>query len=187
MARELSAAMLNAIALNQLRPVMLAQIGTASADVLVWTGVGNLTWNSLTFLGVGNFGGISTVEETSDLKAAGLTFSLSGVPSSMISIALGSMRYGRTVNLWFGLFDITTDALIEDPYLMFSGLTDVPAIDEGAEASVISLSAENRLIDLERPRVRRYTTEDQKIDDASDLGFEFVPILQEKEIIWGRA
>ena len=31
-----------------------------------------------------------------------------------------------------------------------------------------------------------YTNEDQKIDFTSDLGFEFIPDLQDKEITWGK-
>ena len=31
-----------------------------------------------------------------------------------------------------------------------------------------------------------YTLEDQKIDYPTDVGFEFIPDLQDKEIIWGK-
>ena len=184
MARDLSAAMLAAIAANTIKPVMIAKLGTSGADLNVWTGVGDLTFEAETYTGVGNFGGVSMIQETSELQASGVTFSLSGVPSSLISAALGSMRYGRTAKLWFGLIDTTTGALVDPPYLMFTGKTDVPSIDEGPETSVVSITAENRLIDLERSRVRRYTHEDQQIDHAGDLGFEYVQSLQDAEITW---
>jgi hypothetical protein len=48
------------------------------------------------------------------------------------------------------------------------------------------LTAESRLIDLERSRERRYTSEDQKIDYPNDKGLEFIADLQDKEIVWGR-
>jgi hypothetical protein len=163
---------------------MIAKIGTSGADLNVWTGIGDLSFEAETYSGVGNFGGVSAVQETSQLQATGVTFSLSGVPSSLISTALGSMRYGRPANLWFGLIDTTTGLLVDAPYKIFSGLTDVPDIDEGPETSVVSITAENRLIDLERPRVRRYTHEDQQIDHPGDLGFEYVTSLQEAEILW---
>ena len=63
---------------------------------------------------------------------------------------------------------------------------DQMQITEGADASQISLSVESRLIDLERVRVRRYTSEDQKSRFPSDLAFQFVNDLQDKEIFWGR-
>jgi hypothetical protein len=186
MARALTAAMLAAVQSGRVRPVLIAKIGTAAADLRVWTGIGNLTFESEIYSGVGNFGGVSEIQETNELMAAGLTYTLSGVPSEIVSIALGQMRYGRPAVLWFGLIDETTNSLITDPYKMFSGLTDVPMIDEGFDTATISITAENRLIDLERPRVRRYTTEDQKLDDATDKGFEFVPGLQDAVITWGR-
>ena len=40
------------------------------------------------------------------------------------------------------------------------------------------------MIDLQRPKSRRYTKEDQQIDFPTDLGFDFVPELQDIQIIW---
>lgn len=185
MARNFTAAMLSAIVAGTVRPVLLAKIGTASADVLVWNGIGDLIFNGETYLGTGKFGGVASVEEVSNLQAAGTTFTLSGIPSAYISMALQNMRYGKTAMLWFGLLDTTTGALINTPEPIFSGLTDVPSIDEGPDTATISISAENRLSDLNRPRVRRYTTEDQKIDDPTDLGFEYVQALQDAKLFWG--
>ena len=38
---------------------------------------------------------------------------------------------------------------------------------------------------LKRSRERRYTHDDQQIDFPGDLGFEFVPKLQELNLVWG--
>jgi hypothetical protein len=70
---------------------------------------------------------------------------------------------------------------------MFSGFMDVMTINEGADYSEIILTLENKLLQLERSRERRYTDADQKIDYPNDDGFEFVTTLQDKEIVWGRA
>lgn len=77
-------------------------------------------------------------------------------------------------------------AVVSDPYLLFSGRMDLMNIDDGGETCIISISAESRLIDLDRTRERRYTSEDQKIDFPNDKGLEFVADLQDKEIVWGR-
>ena len=164
MARALTAAMIAAITAGTVRPVLIAKIGTYGADVNAWTGIGDLTFQSEIYSGVGNFGGVSQVNETSDLRAAGMNFSLSGISSSMISTALGNIRYGRPAMLWLGLYDMASGVLVADPYRLFTGQTDVPTIDEGPETSVITISAESRLIDLDRARARRYTPEDQNIN-----------------------
>ena len=104
----------------------------------------------------------------------------------MVSTALGQVQQGRSCQLFLGALNITTGALIADPYELFAGFTDVTVIEENAESATISISAENRLIDLERPRVRRYTDEDQKSEYSTDVGFEFVPSLQDKVIVFGK-
>lgn len=184
MSRALSAEMLSAIAANTLRPVLIAKITTTSGSARLWTGIGDLQFESETYTGVGHFGGVSNVQESSYLQANGITFSLSGVPSAYLSMALGQIQYGRPAILWFGLVDVATGLLVNSPYKIFSGLTDVPAINEGPDTSEVLISAESRLADLERPRVRRYTHEDQQIDHPGDRGFEYVTALQDMEIEW---
>ena len=48
------------------------------------------------------------------------------------------------------------------------------------------MTAESKLIDLERSRARRYTSEDQKIDYPDDKGLDFIADLQDKAVVWGR-
>ncbi len=78
------------------------------------------------------------------------------------------------------------DQLVDDPYLLKRGQLDVAVIDDTGESCKISVSYEDRLVDLQRPRERRYTHEDQQIDYPGDKGFEFVPTLQDMQLQWGR-
>ena len=185
MARALSAAMLAAIAAGTIRPVLIVKIGTTGADINLWTGIGDITHLGETYNGVGSLGGVSPVQETQNLEATGMSFTLTGIDSAMVSAILGSMRYGRPAKMWLGLIDIDTNLLVDAPTKMFVGLTDVPSMEDGAEFATISITAENRLADLERPRSRRYTTEDQKLTDPTDQGFDYVPTLQDAVFPWG--
>ena len=63
---------------------------------------------------------------------------------------------------------------------------DVMTVDDDGATAQISITAESKLIDLERSRARRYTSEDQKIDFPNDKGLEFITGLQDKTIVWGR-
>ena len=58
-------------------------------------------------------------------------------------------------------------------------------ISDGGDTATIKLTAESRLIDLDRSRERRFTSEDQKIEFPDDKGLEYVDDLQDKEIVWG--
>ncbi len=191
MARNLTPAMIAAVQAGTVAPFLITKINTAGGDVRVWNGKGDLPFDdgsgsgTETYIGVGTYGGISAVQESADMKANGITLSLSGIPSSMISTVLGEIEQGRKASIWLGFFDASTNAVIADPYELFSGQTDIPEIVESGDTSTVSISIENRLIDLEKKRVRRYTKEDQQRDFPADQGFDFVPSLQDKDIQFG--
>jgi len=184
MARSLTAAMLTALAAGTVRPCPIAEIEVAGGFVRAWNGIGDLLFGGQNYTGLGDLAGVSPVKESSDIRANNVQFQLSGIPAAMMSTALGSVRWNKSAKLWLGLLD-ASEALIADPYLMFSGFTDVPAIEESGATARISISAESRLVDLKRSRVRTYTPEDQRRDYPADKGFDFVAGLQDAQIIFG--
>ena len=115
------------------------------------------------------------------MEAKGATLSMSGIPSSFLSLALQEPYQGRECRIYFG---VTSDP--SDYVEVFSGELDQMNIEEQADTANISVTAENVLIKLERPVVRRFTNEDQKSRFPSDRGLEYVASLQDKEIFWGR-
>jgi hypothetical protein len=162
MARDLTAGMTSAIVAPVVAPVFLFFADFPSGAVRAWTGFGNLTFDGDTYIGVGDFGGVERVDESTDLRANGCRFTLSGIPSSLLSAALSDDYQGRTCSLFLGVLDLSSGALIADPYQVFSGRMDVMTIEDGADTASIGLDAENRLIDLYRPRETRYTNEEQQ-------------------------
>jgi hypothetical protein len=59
-------------------------------------------------------------------------------------------------------------------------------IQEEAETSSVELTVENKLVDLERARVARFTSGYQKSLYENDQGFDFVESMQDKQVSWGR-
>jgi hypothetical protein len=96
------------------------------------------------------------------------------------------MRQGKTARIHVGFYDTSTGSSISDPAEIFAGQVDVAAIEETGESSTITVGIESKLVDLDRKRDRRYTKEDLAIDDPTDRGFDQVPSLQDKEILFGR-
>ena len=141
--------------------------------------------SSQTFTGQGDMLGVTEVEETSTLSMSGVTITLAGIKSSLISTALGANYTNRNGSIYLGLFD-TSNNVIADVYTLFKGKMDVLNIQEGEETSLITLNLESRLVTFEKPSNRMYTLEDQEVDFPNDIGFEFIPDLQDKEIIWGK-
>lgn len=182
--RDLTGAMQTALAADKLRPVLFYEGQFASGTLRLWSGVGDFSWNGYTWAGAGQLLGMTPIAETSDVRATGITLSLSGMPATLLSVVLSNARHGYEGTVWLGLLD-SAGAIIADPFISFKGRLDVPAIEEAGEGCTISISYESRLIDLDRARDRRYTHEDQSIDYPLDLGFEYVPSIQNAQINWG--
>jgi len=170
---------------QHLRPAFFVQMHFASGDSFVWSGYGTVNWNGHDFVGLGTLGQISTIEESSDIKANNLTLTLSGIPSDALAQAMGETRQGNPVTIWFGCLGDNNNVLA-DPIKSFAGRMDVPLIEEGSQTSTISITVESILVDLQRSRLRNYTHEDQQIDFPGDLGFEYVPGLQDWNGVWGK-
>jgi hypothetical protein len=185
MSRSLTSGSLAAALSKRVAPIILAQITFKDGVQYAWTGIGNLVWSGNTYTGIGTLGKIGPITEDTQVQAQGLQLELTGVPQSELNEALGQCQQGNTVNVYFGFLD-SSGAIIADPYLAFSGRMDVPTIDEGAETATITLTAENRLVDLQRPRQRNFTHQDQITEFPSDTGFTFVPLLQQLNLVWGK-
>jgi hypothetical protein len=186
MSRNLTAAAITEITAQNMRPVLFVQMQFVSGVLYLWSGWGSIVWNNQTWTGVGNLGQISALTEQNDLAAASLALSLSGIPAALITKALGEVRQGAPVTIYQG-FLTAAGAVVLSPYNSWSGRMDVCQITEGADTATISITVESRLIDLNRLRERRYQSQDQTIDFPGDLGFDFVPSLQEKNVVWGVA
>lgn len=180
--RTLDAAITNSLDDDVVYPFFAVELLFDVTPLRLWTGFGTLVYDSNDWVGTGNLLNISSVDETSEIAVKGATLTLSGVPSDVISLALTSAYQGRVATIYFGTTVSGTHTLTE----IFSGYMDKLDISEGAETATVELSVENKLIDLERARVARFTNSYQKSVYPTDKGLEFVESLQDKEIVWGR-
>jgi hypothetical protein len=207
MSRDLSAALSNSLEDNVVYPFFAIDLEFDSPNTLrLWTGYGTLVYEGISYYGTGELLGISSVEETVEMSAKGATLTLSGVPSEVISLALQEPYQGRVCKINFGMF--ATDNLLQEDgtsYILmqdgskirlesqqtsltevFTGYMNQMSIEEGPESSTIQLSVENKLVDLERSRVARYTSAFQRNRFTGDAGLDFVESLQDQKLTWGR-
>ena len=186
MSRSLTSAMESAVTADLVRPITLVQCAFDTGNLNLWSGIGDLTVSGVDYVGAGSLLSIGEIAETSELSANGITVTLSGVTSPLLSKARDEDYQGRELKVLLGAMD-AVNGVISNPVVVFSGFMDTMVINDGGETSTIQVTVENRLIEFERTRVRRYTAEDQKIDFPTDKGLEFVAEMEEKEIVWGRA
>jgi hypothetical protein len=207
MSRDLSDNTIDNISQDVVYPFFATELKFDGDNTLrLWTGQGTLVLDDGTsWVGTGNLLDISAIEETSELAVKGATLTLSGVPSEVLSLALSEPYQGRVCNIYFGTFSygnllqesssyillqdgsrINLQTTDKDFSEIFSGYMDQMNIEESGETSTIQLLVENKLVDLERARVARFTSGYQKSIYAGDLGLDFVEDLQDKQISWGR-
>jgi hypothetical protein len=148
----------------------------------IWTGYGTITIDGKDYTGLGDLLSVSSVEETSDTKATGATILVTGIPNtSNLALALTEPYQGRAGRIYLGVLGDTAEYTE-----IFSGFMDQMNITEAPDGATIEITLENKLVDLERQRVARYSSAYQKNKYSGDKGFDFVESLQSKEIVWGR-
>tara|TARA_R110000751_G_scaffold10671_2_gene38649 strand:- start:3480 stop:4040 length:561 start_codon:yes stop_codon:yes gene_type:complete len=184
MTRTLVSTIVSEVSSATVYPVFMAQFEFGSGNLNLWTGYRNLTVGSDVFVGAGELGSITPIIETETVVARGLDFTLSGIDTSIISTALTENYHDRICTLWIG-FMSSANAFI-DRVQMFKGRMDTMNITEGPETATITVAAESVLVSLERANERRFTSEDQKLINASDKGYDQVPSLQNLEVAWGK-
>ena len=69
---------------------------------------------------------------------------------------------------------------------LFKGRMASLVVNDTPEGSTVTIDAENRLVDLDRPSNLRYTKESQNFLHSGDTGFNRVASLQDKQINWGK-
>lgn len=198
MSRNLSSAMESAVEADLVRPIVLVQLlfddvyddetppNLIHTQLYLWNGIGNLVVGGITYVGAGTLLSIGEIAESSELQANGVTATLSGITDPLLAKARDVDYQGRELKVMLGAMD-ASNGVISSPVTVFSGFMDTMVINDSAETATIQITVENRLIEFERTRIRRYTAEDQKIDYPNDKGLEFVAEMAEKEIVWGRA
>lgn len=184
MTRSLDSSLATHVEQQQTRPLVLVKAEFDSGTLYMWSGYGDLIYDSNTYTGAGKFLGISSFKETSAVRANGTVVSLSGMPAAMISIALSEDYQERPVTIYFSALD--TDHSLITPYEAFTGTMDVMTINDDGNTATISMNCENVMVDLERARNTNYTLEDQQREFSSDTSLQFIPGLQDKQIIWGK-
>ena len=189
MSRDIPTGFSNAVEASTIEVFFAMELFFDTSTLRFWSGLGEISLNNETYVGSGQMIQVSSVDESLDVSAKGATLTLSGIPSNLLSLALSEPYQGRKCKIYVGMRDASANPLPSESSVMseiFTGYLDQMNIDEGAESSSIAVYVESRLIDLQRSRERRYTSQSQKSRFPDDRGFDFVEDLQDKKFQWGR-
>lgn len=183
--RSLTTAAKNAFSQLNFPSLALVELDFADGFVRLCNAGYTFKWNNYDWLGIGTLGSIEAISEGTALQMYGCQLTLSGIPSEVISEAFTQTYQGRSATIW--LAPLTSDyVIIANPVVVFKGRMDTMDIALG-DTCTVTLSVESRLVDWERPRIRRFNDEDQRSEYPNDRGFRYVDQMIQKDLPWNRS
>lgn len=169
----------------QLNPFVAVHIALDD-PVRAWTGVGTVAFGGFIYEGVGALGSISPIGEEIDGAAVGVSVTLSGIDPSFELDLLSQPYRGRLFEVFVGALNERFDGMAVEPVRLWRGYVDSVTLQDGERLSV-TITAESEMRDQGRPRVRRYSDQEQRRRYPGDRFFEYLPQLAEVPILWGKA
>lgn len=142
----------------------------------------DLVINGTTYLGTKGLGKIAAIADT-PAEVRNISFELSGVPSSQISLALSEPVQGKAVRIKTAIFDPVTYQVL-DVRQRWAGVLEPMTINDAPAAATINITAEHSGIDLTRPATSLYDNAEQQRLHPGDLFLQFVADQVDRRIIW---
>ena len=175
MSRGFPTAVATALAQQHVAIVTFAKLEFPSGTVYVHNSIGTYTWGSQDWLGVGDLGSISQVQEGLDVSPYSITLTLSGLDATISGAALTEDYYLHPVTVYLGVLD-ADDTLIADPTQIWAGAMDQMNATVGADGGDAIF---NRSLNL------MYTNVAQQEKSSGDLFFNFMHKVEGAKIKWG--
>jgi hypothetical protein len=185
MSRGFPTAVATALAQQNVAIVTFAKLEFPSGTVYLHNSLGSYTWGGQDWLGMGNLGSISQVEEGLDVSPYAITLTLSGLDTTISGAALTEDYYLHGVTVYLGVLD-TDDALIANPTQIWAGFMDQMNMTLGADGGdAIQLVAESELSRFNKSLNLMYTNTAQQERSSGDLFFNFLHRIEGAKINWG--
>ena len=117
MSRGFPSNVLTALSAQHVALVTFAKLQFPSGTLYLHNSIGTYTWGGNDWLGTGDLGQISQIEEGADVSPYKITLSLSGLDPDISGAALTEDYYLQPVTVYLGVLD-ADDALLADPTLV---------------------------------------------------------------------
>ncbi len=185
MSRGFPSAVLTALSSDHVALVTFAKLEFPSGTLYLHNSIGTYTWGGNDWLGTGDLGEISQLEEGAEISPYKISLSLSGLDATISGAALTEDYYLQPVTVYLGVLN-ANDVLIADPTIVWEGAMDQMQLSVGAaDGDVIVLTAESELARFDKASNLKYTDAQLQSDSAGSLGFEFMADIEGAKIRWG--
>lgn len=176
--------------LSALTMGLLCELTLASGPLYLYSGFGNIEYNGNTYLGVGTFGVVGTVQEDTSVIAQGMSIGLEAVPpqadqQNALADALQDINQGQPCTLLVVLLS-GYQQVVGAPIAAYAGLTDAVSVRHNPDGTCsLTLALENRLTQLQRGREYRWTNAQMQELYPGEQGFIYTANLQNYVALWG--
>lgn len=144
----------------------------------------DIDWNGHTYLG-GRQASVDQIREQGG-EVIGLSFTLSGVPSELIAVALAEPIQGRIAMVSLALMEPANQKIVEVIEL-WTGTLDQMPIKEENNMATITVTAEHRGITFARAKGRLYSDAEQQRAFPYDRCLEFLASQAAHQDVWPAA
>jgi hypothetical protein len=190
----MSAAMLAEVVKAKSQPIHLVEVRFDAGDggvAYMTDAYRAITWGGNSYLAVGHFLGFDGIEETAEVKTSVVKVSLSGVDQTWIARMLSRQYLGRTLVIYKGFLDTSTDALLVDPVAIVQGPMDAPEIDEDPSGGtcIVTVGVTSLGADFDSPTGRHTNLVEQQVYFPADTAFKLCAQvsgqLAGRQVYWG--
>jgi hypothetical protein len=155
-----------------------------SPPIFVATCRDDIAWDGNVYLG-GRQGGIEQIKDQGG-EVVGLTFTLAGVPTALIAVALSEAVQGRRATVSMAIME-PVNQQIADVIELWTGSLDQMPIKEEGETATITVTAEHRGITYARPKGALYSDAVQQAMYPGDRCLEFLTAQSAHVDVWPAA
>lgn len=179
-----SAAVLSALANGELPLVTFVRIAFPSGVVALNDSNFHFQYGGDLYKGASALATVSPVTDGGG-EPGGLVFELLEFSTTYIALALDDADevQGSPIDIRCAILDKDTYQIIDAP-IVWRGYADTMLIGEDAESGSISLTAENKGVDLLRGNPKVYTDGDQQARWPGDLYYDKVVSQSNKPVVW---
>jgi len=164
------------------RPCLLHTVDFNTGTRYFWSGKGDITYNGNTYVG-GHILGVSTVSESGGLRIYNLSVTYAGENQSLISDALNGYQKNKLGTL--SLAYLNNQHQIIGSKMLFEGHVDVITNRHQGTSTTLSISFESAFYSQAKKAPLYLDAQTQALFESGDLGFDYIPSLQEWRGNWG--
>lgn len=183
--RDITSDVIAELIANSNRPVLLFDGEFGDDYVRINTSIKDLVFEANTYYGNGLIKSFRNIVESTGMNNNNISVEFVGTSTDIMSYALNGAKQSDLCSIYLGFLN-SSDSLILDPILMFSGYLSNVLINRMRESTNIIIEYSSGLRTLEDAPNYRYTNEDQKIFYPSDRGFEYVNSIVNWTGYWGK-